>query len=165
MLEDNAYEIGEALVARDIVAKEEFEEAMNSSEESGVSFIEILIENFNIDKNDIYNVIAEIYNVPYIDLREYVSDPKVVELVSEDLSRKFIVFPVFKIGNVLTLTMADPTDIVALDQVRMNSEMEVEPCLSSKKDILEGINKNYRATDGNPQSAAFSLGGTPRNHR
>ena len=147
MLEDNAYEIGESLIAQNIITKEEFEEAMNASEESGVSFIDILIENFNIDKNELYNAIAEIYNVPYIDLSEYVSDPKVVELVPEETARKFIVFPVFKIGNVLTVAMADPTDIVALDQIRMNADVEVEPCLSSKKDIIDAINKHYKATD------------------
>ena len=147
MLEDNAYEIGEALIANNIITKEEFEEAMNSSEESGVSFIDILIENFSVDKNEIYNTIAEIYNVPYIDLSEYVSDPKVLEYVPEDIARKYIVFPVFKIGNVLTVSMADPTDIVAIDQIRLNAEVEVEPCLSSKKDILEAINKHYKATD------------------
>ncbi|MBN1522771.1 MAG: Flp pilus assembly complex ATPase component TadA [Candidatus Aureabacteria bacterium] len=159
MLEDNAYEIGEALIAHNIVAKEEFEEAMNSSEESGVSFVDILIENFNVDKNDIYNTIAELYNVPYVDLSEYVSDPKVIELISEDLARKYTVFPVFKIGNVLTVSMSDPTDIVAIDQIRLNSEVEVEPCLSSKKDILESINKNYRATDA-MQGIVDSIGDT-----
>jgi type IV pilus assembly protein PilB len=169
MIEDNAYEIGEKLISKGIVTKEEFDEAMNSSEGSGVSFIEILVNNFNINKNDIYNIIADLYSVPYIDLSEYVSDPKVLVLISEEFARKFTVFPVFKIGDTLTVTMADPTDIVAIDQIRQNSEVEVEPCLSAKKDILEYINKNYRATDaikglvdsmGSSGAGSFIMAGT-----
>ncbi|MCK5708411.1 MAG: Flp pilus assembly complex ATPase component TadA [Candidatus Aureabacteria bacterium] len=150
MLEDNAYEIGEALIGKGIIMKEEFDEAINSSEESGVSFLDLLIDNFNVDKNELYNAIGELYSVPAIDLNDYVSDPKVTELVNEELAKKFIVFPVFSIGNTLTVTMADPTDIVALDQIRVNADdddIEIEPCISSKKDILEAINKHYRATD------------------
>ena len=147
MLEDNAYEIGDHLVAAGLLAREEFDEAMSNSEESGISFLDILMNNFSIEKEVLFNTIAEKLGVPYVNLTEYVCDPKVIEKVPKETAQKFIVIPIFSIGNRLSIAMADPSDVNALDQLGASTGLEIEPCLSYRTDIEDAILKSYKATD------------------
>ncbi|MBN2143664.1 MAG: Flp pilus assembly complex ATPase component TadA [Candidatus Aureabacteria bacterium] len=147
MLEDNAYEIGDHLVASGLLAKEEFDEAMSNSEESGVSFIDILIDNFGIEKETLFTAIAEKLGVPYVNLSEYVCDPKVLEKVPKESAQKFKAIPIFTIGNRLSIAMSDPSDVNGIDQISSITGCEIEPCLSARVDIEEAILKSYKATD------------------
>ena len=147
MLEDNALELGDYLIEKGLLAKEEFDEAINNAEESGISFIDILLDNFGIPKENLYNLISEKLGVPYVDLGEYVCDPKIIKKIPKEIAQKYQLIPIFSIGNRISVAMADPSDINALDQLSALIEGEVEPCLSAKSDIEDAILKNYKATD------------------
>jgi len=54
-----------------------------------------------------------------MDLTTYVLEPEIVRLVPERIERQFKLVPLFKIGNMLTIAMVDPLDIVALDEVKL----------------------------------------------
>jgi len=78
-----------------------------------------------------------------IDLDSYLIDKKVIELVPEALARRYQLIPLFKIGNTLTVAMADPHNILALDEVRHKTGCEVEPVVSNGIQIKRSIDQYY----------------------
>lgn len=78
-----------------------------------------------------------------IDLDSYLIDKKVIELIPEVLARRYQLIPLFKIGNTLTVAMADPHNILALDEVRHKTGCEVEPVVSNEIQIKRSIDQYY----------------------
>jgi type IV pilus assembly protein PilB len=79
----------------------------------------------------------------HVDLDSYLIDEKVLDLVPESLARRYQLIPLFKIGNTLTVAMADPHNIHALDEVMLKTGCEVEPVVSSDVQIRKAIDEYY----------------------
>jgi len=79
----------------------------------------------------------------HLDLDSYLIDKNAIELVSESLARRYQMIPLFKIGNTLTVAMADPHNILALDEVRHKTGCEVEPIVSTEIQIKRAIDQYY----------------------
>lgn len=80
---------------------------------------------------------------PHVDLDSYLIDKKVIELVPEGLARRYQLIPLFKIGNTLTVAMADPHNILALDEVGHRTGCEVEPVVTTDIQIKRAIDQYY----------------------
>ena len=80
----------------------------------------------------------------YVDLDSYLIDEKLIELVPESLARRYQLVPLFKIGSTLTVAMADPHNIFALDEVRLKTGCEVEAVVSTDIQIKTSINRYYK---------------------
>jgi len=81
--------------------------------------------------------------VPEVDLAGYTIDPEAVKLIPASLAEKHKIIPLFKVGNSLTLAMADPKDIIALDEVRKITKMDVSVVQSVGRNIDEAISEYY----------------------
>jgi len=79
----------------------------------------------------------------YVDLDNYLIDEKLIKLVPENLVRRYQLIPLFKIGDTLTLAMADPHNIFALDEVRLKTGCEVEAVVSTDIQVKTAINRYY----------------------
>lgn len=82
-------------------------------------------------------------STPHVDLDSYLIDEKLIELVPESLARRYQLIPLFKIGNTLTVAMADPHNILALDEVRLKTGCEVESVTSTEDQIKRAIDQYY----------------------
>jgi len=83
----------------------------------------------------------------YVDLDTYLIDEKLIELVPESLARRYQLIPLFKIGNTLTLAMADPHNIFVLDEVGLKTGCEVEAVVSTDIQLKTAINRYYGVRD------------------
>ncbi|MDI6731574.1 MAG: ATPase, T2SS/T4P/T4SS family [Candidatus Margulisbacteria bacterium] len=81
--------------------------------------------------------------IPEIDLSSYAVDPQVIKLVPAILAQKHLVLPLFKVGNTLTVAMADPKDIVAMDELRSAIKMDVSTVKAGMPDIQDAITEHY----------------------
>ncbi|NQT69297.1 MAG: type II/IV secretion system protein [Desulfobacteraceae bacterium] len=79
----------------------------------------------------------------YVDLDNYLIDEKLIKLVPESLVRRYQLMPLFKIDDTLTLAMADPNNIFALDEVRLKTGCEVEAVVSTDIQVKTAINRYY----------------------
>lgn len=78
-----------------------------------------------------------------VDLDSYLIDEKLIAMVPESLARQYQLIPLFKIGDTLTLAMADSRNIFALDEVRLETGCEVEAVVSTDIQIKTAINRYY----------------------
>ncbi len=134
------------LVEKGIITQEQLSRAKDEVNRTGMPVEKALEKLGFISAVDIAQVVAESMGVPFIDLSEYIIDPEVVKLIPESTAKKYLVVPLFKIGDSLTAAMANPQDILALDEIRMKSKVStVEPVLSTMEMIQRAIDQYYGA--------------------
>lgn len=136
------------LVKKGMITKEQLEEAKETSKKTGLPFDKVLIKKGIITEENIAAVLSERLNLPFMDLSDYLIDASVIKLVPESLAHKYKLIPLFKIEETLTVAMADPRDINALDQVRLQSKCEVEPVLATETAIKNAIDQYYSVGAG-----------------
>lgn len=81
--------------------------------------------------------------IPEIDLSSYAIDPQVVKLIPAALAQKHLILPLFKVGNTLTVAMADPKNIVALDELRTAVKLDISTVKAGDQDIQDAITEYY----------------------
>lgn len=82
-------------------------------------------------------------SIPYVELDSYLIDEKLIELVPENLARRYQLIPIFMIDNTLTVAMTDPQNIFAADDIRLKTGCEIEPVVSNEIQINRAIDRYY----------------------
>ncbi len=111
--------------------------------ESNNSLENILKEEEILTEDIILEAKASLWNVPFIDLRNYEIDPEVLELIPGDVAKRYRFFPLFRIDETLLIAMSDPKDVNAIDKVTQLTKLDVSPALSSSQAVIEAIEKYY----------------------
>jgi type IV pilus assembly protein PilB len=136
---------GEGLVEKGLISAEQLKQASTEARMAGRPLRRVLIKKGFISEEDLTVFLSQQFNLPRVDLTNYLIDPKIIELVPEALARKHLFIPILKIAKNLTVAVADPLDIFALDELRMKTGLEIEPVLSSETAIKKALNEHYRA--------------------
>ncbi len=139
--------LGESLLSKGLISEDQLNEASSRAKRGKLPLSQVLIEMGFVTKEEAYNIIAEEMDVPYVDMSNYIVDPKVVNLIDREDAAQHLIYPLFKIENTLTIAMADPADLAAIDKVRMKTNLEVETCLAAEDDMREAIKGSYDKGD------------------
>jgi type IV pilus assembly protein PilB len=131
------------LVADGLVAEERLREAEAVAAETGETLQSVLIQSKVIPKEDLVKFIGDKIQVPYIDLKDYAIDRKVLDLVPEKLARRYRILPLFLLEGELTVAMADPLDLISLGDITAVVAHRVEPVIASEDSIIEAIDQWY----------------------
>ncbi|OQX92833.1 MAG: hypothetical protein B6D58_00955 [candidate division Zixibacteria bacterium 4484_95] len=143
----NFQKLGELLIQSGLISKSQLENALEHQRRSGGRIGSILVELGYITEDRLQEVIAEKLNLPKLSLADLEIDVNVVKLLPAEVARRYTVIPIFLIGNVLTVTMDDPLNFVAIDEIVYNTKMEVKRVVATKSEIEAAIDKYYSITD------------------
>lgn len=135
--------LGEAMVELGLITPEKLKKAKEEAERTKESLRHVLVRLGMVDEDAIISFIEEQMGIPRIDFSNYIIDLKVIDLIPESLARKYLLMPLFKIGDTLTIAMVDPMDIFAIDEVRLKTKCEVEPVIAAEKDLLKVFEQYY----------------------
>lgn len=145
------------LIKKGIISQEQVNRAREEAGKVGITIEKALEKLGFISEADIAQAVAEDMGVPFMDLAEYIIDPEVIKLVPEATAKKYKAVPLFKISDSLTVAMANPFDIEAIDEVRIKSKTgTIEPVLSTLDMIQKAIDQYYGA-QGNIKELAEGL--------
>jgi type IV pilus assembly protein PilB len=86
-------------------------------------------------ENQIASALAQGYGVPYAQVTPKICDPKVIEILPRDFLEEYIVLPLFKVNNVLTIAVSEPTNVFLIDEIERISGCKVQIVCSTSKDI------------------------------
>lgn len=137
-------EMAKRLLAKGLINEETLKKAVALSKATGEVLAEVLANLDMLPKRTAYEELARIYGVPFVDLETYTFNPSAASLIDEKLARELEVFPLFSIGDTLTVALADPSNITIIDRVTAAlPNFTVEPCLAARKDLHELINRVY----------------------
>ncbi len=147
MITDEDRKFGEFLVDRGVVSPSQLVEALRFKKHQDLELTQILLNKGLASDRSVFNCLAEYLNIPFIELRDYDIDTRVLELVPKEIALRYKVFPVFKIENSLTIAMLNPGDVHVIDTLRRETGYEIEPAVSIERDILEAIHRHYETSE------------------
>ncbi len=139
-----ALRLGEMLIKAGRITEEQLNKALEAQKQSGQKIGEILLElGFIEDENVISSYVAKQLNVGTIKLEDLDLTQDIVDLIPEEIARKFTVIAAIKVGKLLFVTTSDPANLLVQDTLRFITNYEIQPVMSSKSAILAAIEKYY----------------------
>jgi type IV pilus assembly protein PilB len=148
-----AVRLGELLLREKRVTPAQLQDALNHQRQNGGRLSTSLVKLGILTDDDITAVVSRHCGVPAINLLEFSLEPAIIRLISAESANKYNVLPVTRSGTTLTLAMADPTNVFAMDDIKFMTGLHVEPVVASETAIREAIQRYYgaKATEA-PQS-------------
>ncbi|MCX6355321.1 MAG: ATPase, T2SS/T4P/T4SS family [Candidatus Aureabacteria bacterium] len=150
----------EILIQSGCVQPEQMEKALAEQREQGGGIVHILLDKGLVQEKMLVSCIAEQMGIMPIDLTKFKPLPEVLELVSRQVANYYKVIPIAQLGRTLSLAMVDPLDVLAIDDIRLITGLEVQAMICSAKDFRESLD-NYYATKANMEGLLSSTE-TPR---
>jgi type IV pilus assembly protein PilB len=132
------------LIKSNLITRQDLKKAIKIQSEKGGRISQILVEEGAISEKDLMICLGQKLGIPPIDLSKYRIKPELVELIPERVVTHYQVIPVSKIRNVLTVAMADPLNVFALDDLKNITGCEIKPIITTAQDIKEAINSYYQ---------------------
>lgn len=138
-----AERLGELLVKRNFITPDQLRKAVDEQKFKGGRLESILVKLGFIKEDDLLSFLSAQYRVPSVKLSKIEINPNVIKLVPASKAKNYLMIPVQRVGPKLTLAMADPTNIVAIDEIKFMTSFNVEPVVASETEIVEAIKKYY----------------------
>ncbi|UCG46859.1 MAG: Flp pilus assembly complex ATPase component TadA [Phycisphaerales bacterium] len=138
---ENKMQLGQLLLARGVVSAEQIEKALAEQRAKGHRKLlgELLVEMSYCTENQIASALAEAYGVPYAQVGPKICDVKVLEILPREFLEGHIVLPLFKVHDVLTVAVSEPTNVFLIDEIERMTGCRVQVVCSTTKDIRATI--------------------------
>lgn len=135
--------LGEMLVKSKLISDDQLKKALTQQSSGGGRLGSNLVKLGYLSEEDITSFLSKQYGVPSINLAHFEIDQSVIKLVPAEIAQKHMVIPINRKGNVITVAMADPSNIFAIDDIKFLSGFKVEPVVAAETSIKNAINKHY----------------------
>ncbi|MFT5232476.1 MAG: type IV pilus assembly protein PilB [Candidatus Krumholzibacteriia bacterium] len=139
--------IASKLLEAGLIDEATLAKAKETQKKDGGSLGQALIKCGAITEVKYTEFMASVYNLPMIDLSTTEVDMACIDLIPADVVNKFQVLPVMRAGRVLTLAMANPSNIFAIDDIKFITGLDVQPAVAGEMEIKKYIDKFYATTD------------------
>ncbi|MBI4342174.1 MAG: hypothetical protein HY599_02265 [Candidatus Omnitrophica bacterium] len=146
--------IGEVLLERGIIDRKKLEEALAYQKEHGGLMGQVLIHLGFTTEEEVALALTAQYGFPYLPLDNYELDGGLTSAIPEEVARQYCLIPIDRIGNALTLAMADPSNVRAIEEVELLTKCVVQTFVSTPSDILKAIDKYYKHRGSNNASSS-----------
>ncbi|OGX39310.1 MAG: hypothetical protein A3C53_02155 [Omnitrophica WOR_2 bacterium RIFCSPHIGHO2_02_FULL_68_15] len=135
--------IMDALLQRSLVTPDQLNEVLAVQRTKGGSLQEILVKRGLVKEDDLLAAVSQGLGIPPISLSRMRLDPSLKTLVPRDMAVQYQLIPVACIGQTLTVAMADPLNVFALDTIATLTGLHINPLLTTYKDIRDAIDQYY----------------------
>ncbi len=149
-------QLGEVLLEEGLVSEAQLMTALDEQIVRGTSLGRVLVELGILSEDQLVRALAAQVGMEFVDLDEFVVDRRAVQLLPGAVCRRYTVLPIAIRDDYLVLAMADPGNVMALDDVRALSRMQVHPVVAAHDNLLRGIDRHCRA-DGEIGELAGAL--------
>jgi len=131
------------VVESGLLSREQVAEAQEKQKASGAKLARTLVDEGYLSETDLVACLGQQLGMPPIDLSRYTVPEELLSVIPEQMARHYQLLPVSRLGNTLTVVMADPMNVFALDDVRMSTGYHVEATVGSPEDISKALDKYY----------------------
>jgi len=135
----------EALGDSKLLTDEQLTEAVAAQKAQGGNLGAILLKKGFIKEKDLAVLLSSSLNLPMLNLSRFSINPDVVKLIPEKTAKQYHVIPISIMGNNLTLCMSDPLNIFAIDDIKVLTNYNIDPVISTEKEIADAIHNYYGA--------------------
>jgi type IV pilus assembly protein PilB len=136
-------QLGQVLIQRGIITTDQLKKALAIQKEKGGLLGEILIKLDFVKEEDITQALAIQHDFPYLPLANYEIDAELLKLIPENLARKYYILPIDRMGDILTVVMANPLDNRVIAEIEALTKCKIEIFVTTYSEIKETIEHCY----------------------
>ena len=138
--------LGELLLKENMVTPQQLQEALGHQKMNGGKLGKAFVSLGYVRDEEITSLLSRQYGVPSINLDHFEVDPTIIKIIPAETARKYQILPLSRSGATLTIAMADPTNVFAMDDIKFMTGYNVEPVVASESSLEEAIEKYYGST-------------------
>lgn len=135
--------LGEYLVDQGLVSDEQIQRALAEQKKAGSRLGQTLIDLGFLSEEQMIIALARQLDLAHIDISSYNLKPDVVNLIPEKIARRYELIAIDKMGDSLTIAMADPLNVFAIDEVSQITRSRIDPVICSRTKLLKIFDKAY----------------------
>jgi len=143
-----AAKLGQILIASGIITEEQLKGALALQKKNGGRLGTNLIKLGHITEDKLSGFLSKQYGVSAINLSDYKIDPSILKLIPADMAKKYMIMPVARVGATLTIAMADPSNVFAVDDVKFMTGYNVEVVIATESALANAIATYYGGKAG-----------------
>jgi type IV pilus assembly protein PilB len=144
--------LGELMSKSGYITATQFETAKREVQKNGARMGAVLRQLEYIDEDTVFNFLSRHHNYPAAVIKNEPPSPEAIKLIPYDLAKKYMAFPLRMAGNTLQVTMAEPSDASAVEELQDELGKELSVCVSTERDIVEAYRKYYAIDDEEAKS-------------
>ncbi len=133
----------EILINNKLLTQEQLDQALSVQKEKGGRLSDIIVNLKFIKEGELVLTLSEGLGLPLIDLKRFKIDPEIVKVIPINIARHYQIIPLSKMGDTITLAMADPLNVFTIDHVQSLTGYKINPIISTSQDILQTIDLSY----------------------
>ena len=149
--------IADALIEDGVLQPAQLEEAMGQQKTQGGRLLKILLDHQYVTEQDMMISMGRCLDVAPINIAKVRVPEEIAALIPKEMARAYMLAPVCKLGNKFFVAMADPMNVLAIDDIRQRTKLEIVPMISTEKAIneaLSGVNSGGVGMDQIMRDAA-----------
>lgn len=137
--------VGELLVKTGLITTEQLDQALESQRVSGATLCAQLVQQGAIGEQDFVQTLSDQYGVPVVELEEYSIEDSVLRLIPHNLAVKHGLLPLVRRDATLTVVMADPSNMVALNDIKFITGLDIQVAVAAESDIKQHQERLYES--------------------
>ncbi len=138
-----AKKLGELLLERKVITPDQLQQALKVQQDRGGLLGQILTELGYATEEAVAQALTAQYGFPYLPLKHYSIDMELLRLIPENVARQYCLVPLDRIGETLTVAMADPLNAKAVEDIEMISRCTVQVFVTTMSDVIDAIKRHY----------------------
>jgi type IV pilus assembly protein PilB len=140
-------DMSELLIEEKLITERQLQKAIDQQKKTGEKLEKVLIQLNFLTEKDITEVMGKQMGVAFVDLDNQEIDPEMIKTIPEHLARRYKVVPVGQIGSKLSVAMADPLNVLAIDDIRLITGFDIQPMIATEAGITKVIDRNFGVTE------------------
>ena len=149
--------LGDILVRDGLITADQLKRALAEQRSSGMRLGYTLVKLGFIEETEITKMLARQYRMPAVDLSRFEVDPKIVKLISSDIANKYTVLPLKREGRTLTIAIADPNNVAAIEDIKFITRCDIFPVIAGEYTLRNAIDRYYQQSDAQLASLLKSV--------
>lgn len=131
--------IADVLIEDGLLLPTQLEEAMEQQKKQGGRLLKILTDKHYVTEQDMVISMGRCLDTPPVNLSKVRVPEEIQRLVPKDMARTYKLAPVAKLGNKLFVAMADPLNVLALDDLRQRTKLDIVPMITTERSVMEAL--------------------------
>jgi len=146
-MQDGAFSITDKIIKslrdRKLVTENDIKKALDLQKEKGGKLSDIIVGMGLVSRPALVSALSSELGIPPIDISRYQISPEVIKLLPKKIAKNYRVIPISKIGNFLTIAIADPLDVFAMDDIAALTGCKINVVIANDKEIDDSIAQYY----------------------
>ncbi len=140
---DQRKRIGEVLIDQGLISDDQLRMGLEEQKKTKQQLGKCLVALGYITENKLVDVLSAQLDIQHVVLENFNFNRSLVNMIPEEMAKRYRVIPLFEKEGTLTVAMADPTNLRTLDHLKFKTGKEIEPVIAAERSILAMIEKNY----------------------